>query len=295
MPEILRHKKTGGLYEVLFRGAVVETDRPLADYAEVIVCRRVSDGGIVVRPASLPVPASSVALYGGSVQANLPLANGDDVVVYRNQDDDMLVWVRPTSEMDDGRFDPAEAPRSPSSTPGEVERLIREHVFRDLTSPESISAGIAAATAAILSHISTAGRGESYQDRVYRHFLHVAGEDPTDLPERRDRANEEFAELMQSLGGTLEGWIAIGRYVWGRPIGEPSQEMGGTLNTLAALAAWARLDMMACAEAELARTMLPEVVAKIRRKRANRHGRGVLPGQDAALSTADATNPQDQE
>lgn len=133
-----------------------------------------------------------------------------------------------------------------------------------------------------------AAQGASYQDRVYRHFQYVAGDDPTDLTERRDRANEDFAELVQALGGTLEGWIAIGRYVWGRPVGEPEQEMGGTLNTLAALASWAHLNMMACAEAELARTMQPDIVAKIRHKRANRHGRGVLPGDDADLVTSAA-------
>lgn len=127
---------------------------------------------------------------------------------------------------------------------------------------------------------------ESYQERVRQHFLYVAGDDTTDMPERRDRACEEFAELQQALGGTLEGWIAVGRYVWGRPVGEPAQEMGGTLNTLAALAAWADLDMMACGEAELERTKRPEIVAKIRRKRANRHGRGPLPGDDADLITA---------
>ena len=131
-----------------------------------------------------------------------------------------------------------------------------------------------------------AANGASSQDRVYRHFRYVAGDDPTDMPERRDRAGEEHAELQQALGQTLEGYIAIGRYVWGRPAGEPGQEMGGTLNTLAALAAWAGLDMMACAEAELARNMRPEIIAKIRHKRANRHGRGVLPGDDADLVTS---------
>ena len=109
MPEIVRHKKTGGLYEVLFRGATVETDRPLADYDEVIVCRRVSDGGIVIRPANLPVPANRIALYGASVQTNAPLTNGDEAVVYRNQDDDLLTWARSPAEMADGRFETVSA------------------------------------------------------------------------------------------------------------------------------------------------------------------------------------------
>jgi hypothetical protein len=107
MAEIVRHKKTGGLYDVLYRGATVESSVPLADYAEVIICRPVSDSGIVIRPARLPVPTNRIALYGASVQTAVPLTNGDEVVVYRTQDEDLLVWVRPTSEMDDGRFEPA--------------------------------------------------------------------------------------------------------------------------------------------------------------------------------------------
>lgn len=108
--EIVHHIRRGGLYEVLHRGATIETDRPLADDAEVIVCRRVSDGGIVVRPASLSMPTNRIALYGASVQASTPLTNGDEVVVYRSQDEGILVWVRPTSEMDDGRFEAVSAP-----------------------------------------------------------------------------------------------------------------------------------------------------------------------------------------
>ncbi|BAQ44010.1 hypothetical protein [Methylobacterium aquaticum] len=170
MPEIVRHKKTGGLYEVLFRGAQIQTNEPLADYAEVIVCRRVSDGGIVVRPASLPVPAGSVALYGGSVQANLPLASGDDVAVYRNQDDDMLVWVRPTAEMDDGRFEPADVPQATSA-----DAIIREMFGRAIEEHGALADASDAVDAlcdqvvdyvctALLSHISTAVRGEGDGD-----------------------------------------------------------------------------------------------------------------------------------
>jgi hypothetical protein len=58
MSEILLHKKTGGLYEVLHRGARVRTAVPLRDYAEVIVCRYEPCGEVVVYPASAwPVDA----------------------------------------------------------------------------------------------------------------------------------------------------------------------------------------------------------------------------------------------
>ncbi len=197
MGEILRHVRTGGLYEVLHRGATVRTSVPLTDYATVMVIayNKRNPVSVSVRPAHWIVAGHDVLFDSAQIQTSKPLQSGAEVVVYRAINGGP-VWVRPTSEMDDGRFEPAQAiearqggdaegssvedksavaagdvPASklqdqpPSSTPGEVERLIRQHVLRDLTSPESISAGIAAATAAILSHISTAGRGEGGESR----------------------------------------------------------------------------------------------------------------------------------
>lgn len=125
----------------------------------------------------------------------------------------------------------------------------------------------------------------AFQGRVREHLDAVTEGDPTDLDERRDRFGEEALELIQALGGTREGMLALVDYVFGRPSGAPSQEMGGAMTTLAALASRAELDMLACGEAELARTWRSEVFAKIRRKRAARGGRGVLPGVDGDVVT----------
>ena len=48
-PEIIRHRK-GGEYEVLARGAQIQTDTPLTDYAKVDVYRSLKDGATWVRP-----------------------------------------------------------------------------------------------------------------------------------------------------------------------------------------------------------------------------------------------------
>lgn len=136
-----------------------------------------------------------------------------------------------------------------------------------------------------LSAREAGGTVNRFQNRVVAHLRHVCDEvdDPTDLPERRDRFAEEALELFQSLGGTHAAALALVGYVFGRPAGQPRQEFGGAMTTLAGLAAYAGEDLVVCGEAELARTWDAAVVAKIRRKRANRHGRGPLPGNEADL------------
>lgn len=104
--------------------------------------------------------------------------------------------------------------------------------------------------------------------------------DPSDLPERVARFGEEALELQQALGQSREDAHALVDYVFDRPTGEPAQEMGGTMTTLALLAGVAGLDMVACGEAELARCSTPAILAKIQGKRANRAGRGPLPGTE---------------
>ncbi|UHC16207.1 hypothetical protein LRS73_27680 [Methylobacterium currus] len=63
-----------------------------------------------------------------------------------------------------------------------------------------------------------AAKGTSYQDRSAG-WMDIPFDDPTDGPERRDRAAEDVCEGYQADGGTLDDWIAIGRYTFGRPAG----------------------------------------------------------------------------
>lgn len=122
------------------------------------------------------------------------------------------------------------------------------------------------------------GLSRPFQERTQDWIVEVTRDDPTDLAERRDRFLEEALELYQALGGTAEDATNLVTYTYGRPSGVPGQEVGGVMNTLGALCEYAYLDMDEEAERELERVWDPSVIAKVKRKRASRHGRGPLPG-----------------
>ena len=87
---------------------------------------------------------------------------------------------------------------------------------------------------------------------------------PFDRLERGDRLLEEVLELLQSGDYPPERVAALRDYVWGRPIGEPAQEVGGVMVTLGAYCLAFRLDMHEAGEVELARiwTKVPQIRAK---------------------------------
>lgn len=118
-----------------------------------------------------------------------------------------------------------------------------------------------------------------YQMAVAGWAKKVFGEEiASDIPTRCYRFLEEAIELVQSLGTTKEQANILVNYVYGRPLGEPHQEVGGTMVTLAALCAAKGLSMNTCAWAEQYRCELPEVMEKIRLKQKLKpHPRDVLP------------------
>ncbi len=85
-----------------------------------------------------------------------------------------------------------------------------------------------------------------------------------DKEERNHRFLEESLELVQSCGATASECHQLVDYVYGRPIGEPNQEVGGVMVTLAALCLAQQLNMHEAGETELARiwTKVPEIRAK---------------------------------
>ena len=74
-----------------------------------------------------------------------------------------------------------------------------------------------------------------------------------DRAERNHRFLEEALELVQSLDCTRAEAHQLVDYVFDRPMGEPKQELGGVMVTVAALCWPNELDMDAAAETELAR------------------------------------------
>lgn len=124
-------------------------------------------------------------------------------------------------------------------------------------------------------------RDGSFQERNAAWMAIAFEGDPTDLAERVARFGEESLELQQALGLTREDAHRLVDYVFDRPAGTPATEFGQAHSTLALLATFAGHDLQACGEAELARVSTPEFIAKLRGKRATRHGRGPLPGFSA--------------
>lgn len=96
-----------------------------------------------------------------------------------------------------------------------------------------------------------------------------------DKVERNHRFLEEALELVQSTGCTQSEAHQLVDYVFGRAVGEPAQEVGGVMVTLAALCLAASLDMHEAAEAELARIWTK--VEAIRAKQAAKPMHSPLP------------------
>lgn len=130
-----------------------------------------------------------------------------------------------------------------------------------------------------------------FQDRVAAAHHALFHDDPTDLAERVARFFEEAVETCQALGMTHYDADKLLSYTFSRPIGDPAKEIGAATLTLASLCVVAGFDMAACSEADLEKLQRPETIARIRAKRATRHGRGPLPGLDPALATSEGSEP----
>ncbi|MGK8887414.1 hypothetical protein [Burkholderia gladioli] len=119
---------------------------------------------------------------------------------------------------------------------------------------------------------------KQFQARVRPWMLECFG--PTiaaDRVERNHRFLEEALELVQSLGCTASEAHQLVDYTFGRPVGEPAQEVGGVMVTLAALCLANTLDMNTAGGTELARISEPATVLKIRAKQAAKPKHSPLP------------------
>jgi len=135
-----------------------------------------------------------------------------------------------------------------------------------------------------------AGGPAPYEHRVNGWMMECFGaEIAADLEERNHRFLEEALELVQSTGCTAEAAHLLVDYVFGRPVGEPFQEVGGVRVTLAALCLANGINGEAAAEAELARVTQPDVIARIREKQKRKPQFGPLPGVYPERTAAPAT------
>ncbi|MGO4338976.1 hypothetical protein AB4037_29080 [Labrys sp. KB_33_2] len=123
-----------------------------------------------------------------------------------------------------------------------------------------------------------------FQDRVQPWMLACFGEKiSADTLERDDRLLEEVLELLQSGDYPPERIAALTRYVYDRPKGEPVQETGGVMVTLAARCLARGIDMHAAGEAELARIWTK--VDAIRAKQAAKPTGSALPVAPSDLAS----------
>lgn len=117
---------------------------------------------------------------------------------------------------------------------------------------------------------------ENFQTRVSHWTQACFGEQiSNDKVERNHRFLEEALELVQSLNCTKSEAHQLVDYVFNREIGEPHQECGGVMVTLAALCLANDMDMEECGEVELKRIWTK--VDQIREKQANKPKHSPLP------------------
>lgn len=123
---------------------------------------------------------------------------------------------------------------------------------------------------------------EAFQQRVQPWLMTCFGEMIAgDREERNHRFLEESLELVQSCGCTASEAHQLVDYVYGRPVGELHQEVGGVMVTLAALCLANDADMHAAGWVELDRIW--GKVEAIRAKQAVKPKHSPLP-EHVALS-----------
>ncbi len=106
-----------------------------------------------------------------------------------------------------------------------------------------------------------------FQERVDRWLQACFGiKIARDKTERSHRFLEEALELVQACGATKSEAMQLVDYVYGREVGELRQEVGGVMNTLAALCIAHEVDMIEAGHIELDRCWTK--VEKIRAKQA---------------------------
>lgn len=183
------------------------------------------------------------------------------------------------------------APAVPPLTPDEARWAARS--ADRMRGPSDVTSGTEYAMAgamALAKKLAAAPQAPAapveFQQRVQPWMMACFGaEIAADRAERNHRFLEESLELVQSCGCTASEAHQLVNYVFGRPVGEPAQEVGGVMVTLAALCLANSLDMHAAGETELARIW--GKVEQIRAKQAAKPKHSPLPAAPAAPAVDD--------
>lgn len=110
-----------------------------------------------------------------------------------------------------------------------------------------------------------------FQNRVRRWLFECLGEEVAkNSIERNYRFLEEALELVQSCGCEKEDALKLVDYVFSRKKGDPWQEVGGVMVTLAALCNVHDIAMEGCGIAEMLRVEQPEIMEIIRKKQVSK-------------------------
>jgi hypothetical protein len=119
---------------------------------------------------------------------------------------------------------------------------------------------------------------KTFQDGVAEWMQKCFGpEISADWRERNHRFFEESTELVQACGMSAADAHMLVDYVFGRPVGERGQEVGGTMVTLAALCTAHGIRLQHEADTELRRINKPAMVEKIREKQRTKPKDSPLP------------------
>ncbi len=107
---------------------------------------------------------------------------------------------------------------------------------------------------------------KSFRARAAEWVEKAFGREALTVRERSWRFCEESIELMQAVDMTAEEVKRMVDAVYSRPSGQPAQEIGGVMMTLATLAWPLNCDEIEEGERELARVNQPDVIEKCREK-----------------------------
>lgn len=103
-------------------------------------------------------------------------------------------------------------------------------------------------------------------------------DDPTNTEERVHRFLEEAIEVAHAIYVPLDDVIQLAKYVYQGKRGSLNEELSDAAITLASLCRYRERDFMSVVFNGLHKLESPERIERVRKKRANRKGRGALPG-----------------